>query len=117
MNRWHYILTAEISYITWFSYKMETENSYFRISDFVHKFPDNTNHLKKHDMNISIKTTFSFQEFLPDMFPSLWKVCITWPINMQLMIHIMSEKSFERKETNNCISQCNQKLLHKITVL
>jgi len=50
---------------------MVTENSYFRIFDFVHKFSDKTKLLKNHDMKISIKTTFSFQEFLPDMFPSL----------------------------------------------
>lgn len=90
MKRLHYMLTTEISYSTWFPYKMVIENFYFRIFDIVHKFPDTTNHLKNHDMKISIKTTFSFHEFLPDTFPSLWQVCITWSINMQLMIHIMS---------------------------
>jgi len=50
---------------------MVMENSYFGIFDIVHKFPDITNPLKNHDMKISTKTTFSLQEFLPDMFPSL----------------------------------------------
>jgi hypothetical protein len=69
---------------------MVIENSYFRIFDIVYKFPNITNPLKNHDMKISTKTTFSSQEFLLDIFPSLWQVYITWPINMQLMIYIMS---------------------------
>jgi len=91
--------TTKISYSTRFSYKMVIENSNFRIFDIVRKFPDTTNPLKNHDMKISTKTTFSSQEFLPDMFPSLLQVCITWPIHVQLMIYIISRKSFARKET------------------